>query len=198
MIFPLPKLLLVDLDGTVRQPRSGSKFIQHPRDQQVIPGAAVAIARYHEQDWMIVGITNQGGVAAGHKQLEDAIAEQLYTLELVPQMLGIYFCPDFEGKHCWFVPTSKDNPVREDRLVEEIDVAYPLHLEKGWVRSYVGDCGFRKPQPGMLLAAIGSYTDGRATKDPKNYLYVGDRAEDEQAAQNARVNFIWAASWWLN
>ncbi|WP_375515579.1 hypothetical protein [uncultured Nostoc sp.] len=31
------------------------------------------------------------------KSLEDAIAEQHYTLELIPQLEAIYFCPDMKG-----------------------------------------------------------------------------------------------------
>ena len=34
--------------------------------------------------------------------------------------------------------------------------------------------------------------------DKADCLYVGDRPEDEQAAQNAGVNFLWAADWWLS
>jgi D-glycero-D-manno-heptose 1,7-bisphosphate phosphatase len=30
-------LLIVDLDGTVRSPRSDNKFIEHPGDQKIIP-----------------------------------------------------------------------------------------------------------------------------------------------------------------
>jgi len=70
----ITRLLLVDLDGTIREPLSGGQFIQHPQDQRIIKGADKAIAHYHKEGWVIVGITNQGGVAAGFKQLSDAIA----------------------------------------------------------------------------------------------------------------------------
>lgn len=124
------KLLLIDLDGTVRVPASGSRFIDHPHNQRIILGSAVTLAQYHEQGWLIVGITNQGGVAAGHKQLEDAIVEQRYTLKLIPQMEGVYFCPDFEGNHCWLVGRVHDD-------------GKPVHLAP-WASEFVGS--FRKPQ----------------------------------------------------
>jgi hypothetical protein len=38
------KLLLVHLDGTIREPLSGEKFIQHPQDQKIIKGADKVIA----------------------------------------------------------------------------------------------------------------------------------------------------------
>lgn len=56
------KLLLLDCDGTIREPRSGAKFIQRPEDQKIIAGADKAIAHYHQEGWILVGITNQGGV----------------------------------------------------------------------------------------------------------------------------------------
>lgn len=32
----MTRLLLVDLDGTIREPLSGEKFIQHPQDQRIM------------------------------------------------------------------------------------------------------------------------------------------------------------------
>lgn len=45
----------------------------------------------------------------------------------------------------------------------------------------------RKPSPGMLFKAM---LTARVTV--KETLFVGDRAEDEQAAKNAGVDFVWA------
>ncbi len=89
-------LLLIDMDGTLREPLSGQQYFQHPQDQRIIAGAEIAIGAYKD-DWIIVGITNQGGVAAGHKSMQECIKEQQYTLELLP-LREIYFCPDFQGK----------------------------------------------------------------------------------------------------
>ncbi|MBE9193571.1 hypothetical protein IQ230_25235 [Gloeocapsopsis crepidinum LEGE 06123] len=43
------ELLLLDCDGTIREPISGAKFIQHPEDQKIIAGAEQAIAHYHQE-----------------------------------------------------------------------------------------------------------------------------------------------------
>lgn len=51
----------------------------------------------------------------------------------------------------------------------------------------------RKPNPGMLINAMvacGAYT--------RQTLYVGDRPEDEQAAMNAGVDFMWAEDFFAN
>ncbi|YAF99498.1 MAG: hypothetical protein AB3A66_29745 (plasmid) [Nodularia sp. CChRGM 3473] len=69
----MTKILFLDLDGTVRRTKSGKTFINTPLDQEIIPGVTEAISHY--SDHYLIGITNQGGVAAGKKSLEDAIAE---------------------------------------------------------------------------------------------------------------------------
>jgi D-glycero-D-manno-heptose 1,7-bisphosphate phosphatase len=168
------KLLLVDLDGTIREPLSGEKFIQHPQDQRIIKGADKAIAYYHSLGWVVIGISNQGGVAAGRKQLSDAIAEAEYTLELFPHLLCIYLCPDFRGNHCWLVPRGYE--------------AKPVHQD--WAAEFAGT--FRKPGAGMLKAAMKNHGGLDCEKD---CWYIGDRSEDEEAAMRAGVQYMDADIW---
>jgi D-glycero-D-manno-heptose 1,7-bisphosphate phosphatase len=164
------KILLVDCDGTIRQPKSKAKFINKPNDQEPIPGAVEAINHYHSEDWLIVGITNQAGVAAGHKSPEDCIKEQQYTLKLFPQIQSILFCPDFEGRQCyrcypnqWFDVSSK-------------------------YRNLLGS--YRKPGAGMIQHVLISNEADRLM-----CWMIGDRPEDERAAKSAEVNFMWADIW---
>ena len=173
----MKKLLLTDCDGTLREPASGEKFIQHPLDQKIIDGADRALAHYYKEGWIIVAISNQAGVEAGYKSLEDAIAESHYTLELFPQILCLYICPDFQGKHCWLIGRKHDE--------------VPVHTTD-WGEEFIGS--FRKPQPGMLGAAIKI----SGFKEQKSeYWYVGDRPEDEEAGMRAGVNFM-PSDIWLN
>ena len=147
----------------------------HPLDQKIIDGADKALSHYYSKGWTIIGISNQGGVAAGHKLLEDALTESHYTLELFPQILCIYICPDFEGKHCWLIGKKHDE--------------VPIHLTS-WGEEFIGS--FRKPQPGMLNAAVKM----SGTPEIKSeYWYVGDRPEDEEAALQAGLNFMPADIW---
>lgn len=160
-------LLLVDLDGTIREPLSGKKYFQHPQDQKIIMGVEVAINAYKD-NWIIVGITNQGGVAAGYKSIQQCIKEQQYTLELFPQLNEIYFCPDFEGSKCFCVTRHNAHN----------------HSKTKWSGQY------RKPGAGMLQLAM-----VRHKHTPEDTCYVGDRPEDEAAARRARVHFQWAKEW---
>ncbi|MEQ8465386.1 HAD-IIIA family hydrolase [Coleofasciculus sp. E1-EBD-02] len=160
-------LLLLDMDGTLREPLSEQQYFQHPQDQRIIAGAEIAVRAYKD-DWIMVGITNQGGVAAGHKSMEECVKEQQYTLELFPELREIYFCPDFKGTTCFRV--TRDNVHN--------------HSQTKWSGQY------RKPRSGMLQLAM-----VRHKHTPSNSLYVGDRPEDEQAAQRAGVSFQWAEDW---
>jgi D-glycero-D-manno-heptose 1,7-bisphosphate phosphatase len=160
-------LLMLDLDGTLREPLNGAQYFQHAKDQRMIEGTDTAIRAYGE-DWIKVGITNQGGVAAGHKSIQQCIQEQQYTLELFSELKEIYFCPDFEGRKCFRVTRHNVHN----------------HSKTRWFGQ------FRKPQPGMLKLAM-----VRHNHLPENCLYVGDRPEDEAAARQAEVQFQWAEAW---
>lgn len=80
-----------------------------------------------------------------------------------------------KGKHCWL--TSR-----------KIDDARPIHT--AWAAQWAGL--FRKPNPGMIYAALLNHGNGN---QPNEYLLVGDRPEDEQAAAAAGVRFMWAEQW---
>ncbi|MFM6139134.1 MAG: HAD hydrolase-like protein [Sphaerospermopsis kisseleviana] len=157
------RILFVDLDGTVRRTKSGATFINDPYDQEIIPGVQEAIARYH--DWKIIGITNQGGVGAGHKTLKDCVLEQQYTLKLLPNLSYIFFCPD-NGQTTYQV---------WEKRYQKIDPFEKLN--------------FRKPGTGMIDWAI------RCNSQTKQYLMIGDRPEDQQCADNANIPFMWAEDW---
>lgn len=58
---------------------------------------------------------------------------------------------------------------------------------KATIAIYRKDSQRRKPNPGMLLELMG-FADAK----PEETVYVGDRPEDEQAAKNAGVQFMWA------
>jgi D-glycero-D-manno-heptose 1,7-bisphosphate phosphatase len=159
-------LLIVDLDGTVRAPRSDRKFIERPGDQKVIPGAEGAIAYFADAGWKIVAVTNQAGVEAGKKSLTSCVKEQQQTMILLPEIAEVYFCPDFAGKKCFCVTPQ-----------EVID--YSKHELSGT---------FRKPNPGMLLLVMEIYNAGKI-------MFVGDRPEDKQAANSAKIKFQQAENW---
>jgi D-glycero-D-manno-heptose 1,7-bisphosphate phosphatase len=168
----MAKFIFFDLDGTLRQTKSGATFINDPADQQVIAGTQKALNYYASKGFICIGITNQGGVAAGHKSLADAEREQEITLNLFPELLCIYFCPDFDGNDCWL--KSRENP------------AFPIH--NSWAKQFLGE--FRKPGAGMIKAAILNH---HGDTMPNSCWMIGDRPEDEACALAAGIKFIWAS-----
>lgn len=168
------KVLFVDLDGTIRQSIANPDgFISHPFDQQLIAGAKRAIDKYIAEGWELIGITNQGGVAAKKKSLSDCIVEQSRTIELAG-LESVFFCPDFEGLQCHQV-WNCDGERQYIALHEQ---------EDRWIGQY------RKPQAGMLLNAIDIYV-------PSEILFIGDRPEDQGAAIAANIPFKFACDWWI-
>ena len=171
------KLLILDKDGTLVKPKSGARFVQHPEDQELLPGVADAIARYAAEGWTMAIASNQGGVAAGYKTLDDAIAEMKFCLNLLPQIADSVFCPD-DGKTLI--------------LCDRLDY---LDISRHW--EHLG--GFRKPSPGMLkyhimtrLATLADIRAGYPQESGYPALMVGDMERDRNAAENAGIDFIWA------
>ncbi|MFM5887046.1 MAG: HAD hydrolase-like protein [Dolichospermum sp.] len=157
------RVLFADLDGTIRRPLGGKKFIATPDDQELIPGMKEAIVSFtRDRDWELIGITNQAGVAAGHKTLDDCIKEQFLTMQLLPLIKEINFCTDFEG-------TIAYRLTRAGELV---------HLPPG--RNY------RKPGAGMLDQYSDIYSFSECA------IMIGDRDEDHAAALAAGISFMWA------
>jgi D-glycero-D-manno-heptose 1,7-bisphosphate phosphatase len=183
-------LVIFNKDRTLVESASGSKFIESPTDQRLLPGVAERIAELKRMGATLVIASNQGGVAAGHKSLADAIAEMRFCLELLPDAIDTgFFCPTYEGNDFYAVGAGIQNnhvllsigdylssePAAEDYSIEEL---IPLK-NKGF---------FRKPNAGMLLFAIKDCADQEA-------IMIGDRPEDAQAAATAGIPFIDAAAW---
>jgi len=57
--------LCLDFDGTIRRSKSGETFINNAADIELMPGVEKLIWRYREMGYVILGISNQAGVAHG-------------------------------------------------------------------------------------------------------------------------------------
>ncbi|MBW4600883.1 MAG: HAD-IIIA family hydrolase [Calothrix sp. FI2-JRJ7] len=160
------KIIFFDVDGTLTETVSGATFKQHSQDVKLLPGIESALQHFDTQGYLQVGISNQGGVAAGHKTIKDTIAEMQFTLSLAPQLRTIYFCPDFEGKTCWKLKKHNSSKIKQHNT-----------LEYG---------SFRKPGKGMIELFLKSNN----VDDRTAIWMIGDRQEDEQCASNAHVKFM--------
>jgi D-glycero-D-manno-heptose 1,7-bisphosphate phosphatase len=164
----MKKLLILDKDGTITEPISGGKFVQHPTDQKLIEGVSAAIKEYTDLGYLIVIASNQAGVAAGYKTLEDAILEMRFAMKLTGVTTG-YFCADFEGETCYEVGLTSVTEIHKTDYGSKLSGT------------------FRKPGTGMIKYCMASI--------PNDFtVFVGDRPEDRQAAMDAGVSFYWADS----
>jgi D-glycero-D-manno-heptose 1,7-bisphosphate phosphatase len=177
------KGIIFDIDGTLTgalssHPENG--FKQHPRDVIVLPGVNQGMEFHHKQGYVMVGASNQGGCSAinpetgnPRKSIEDAIAEMQFTLELLPLLESIYFCPDFEGDKCYKVHRNQNHEI--------------FHRSSSAI---IKETSFRKPGAGMLTKAAMDYNFDLAQS-----WMIGDRSEDMEAANNANCEYLDAETW---
>lgn len=179
------KLLLIDLDGTIRRCKSNPEgFINNPDDQELIPGAIEALREYVANGWTICGITNQKGVMLSYKSLESCIQEQIRTIELCDRLISfILFCPD-NGDTCVRVHSGL--------LDEEKGYFKTTYAAGPTLGGFINS--FRKPSPEMFHLATALAVSAN-NKPPTSFLVVGDRREDFLAAEAMQCDFIWAHTW---
>lgn len=79
--YTVKPALCLDFDGTIRYSKNG-KIINRPEDVALFDGVEEKIWAYKEQGYLVLGITNQGGVAYGFKTEANFQEELAQTLEL--------------------------------------------------------------------------------------------------------------------
>jgi HAD superfamily hydrolase (TIGR01662 family) len=157
------KLLIFDLDGTVRRTRSGCTFPKNPDDWELIP-EAVKVLELHKHASLIVGATNQKGISLGFVSDSDVIAGIRLTMQFFP-FDYVMVCPD-EGQNCFSVGVSPMG-----KYVKTLDTMPFGH--------------YRKPGSGMLDYAIRN--SGFAKEET---LMIGDWHSDKEAAAKASVEYL--------
>lgn len=117
----MKKAVFLDRDGTINE---DVNYLNHPDQIELISGAAEGIKLLSDNDFIVVVITNQSGVARGIIEEENLplIKERLCSLleEKGARIDGYYYCP---------------------------------HYPEGKVEKYAVKCDCRKPESGMLRQA---------------------------------------------
>lgn len=159
----LAPALVLDLDGTVRRTLSGKPFPESYKDCEIIPGMEERIWKYRDAGYLILGISNQGGVAHGFKTQADTMQELSFM----------------------FSAFKTKNPFH---MVKQC-----YHDERGTVEPYNHRSLLRKPYYGILaLMESEAYTEGGYIIDWNGSLMIGDRNEDRECAENAGLYFLTA------
>lgn len=158
-------LLVLDLDGTVRQGKDDAlgRFVNGPEDVVVFPEAVEMMRRWKAAGGRIMAMSNQGGVALGIVSLEKVAAAMVETQR---QCEGLFDKIVF----CIHHPDAKS-----------------LELSRCWCRKpMIG---------GICDGAFDLANRFNEMYPPWMGLLVGDRPEDEACASAANFDFEWAADW---
>jgi D-glycero-D-manno-heptose 1,7-bisphosphate phosphatase len=73
--WKLAPALCLDLDGTVRRSKMDGGFVKNDLDVELFPDVEGKLWEYRTRGYLIIGISNQGGVASGHKTHISVLAE---------------------------------------------------------------------------------------------------------------------------
>jgi D-glycero-D-manno-heptose 1,7-bisphosphate phosphatase len=138
---------------------------------ELLPGAGEACARLKAAGFVLVVVSNQGCVARGAATLETVrvVNEQLQRL--------------LAAHAAWFLSNRGSGEDELDRVRSIIDAFYvcPFH-PKGTVPEFTREHPWRKPSPGMFLAAAREHD-----LDLSRSWLIGDAARDIEAALAAGI-----------
>lgn len=87
------KALILDYDGNLRDSSGVKDYPIIPDDVVLLPGRTEKIQEYVDQGYMLLGVSNQSGVAKGILSHQDAIDCFERTNELLGHKIEYYFCP---------------------------------------------------------------------------------------------------------
>jgi D-glycero-D-manno-heptose 1,7-bisphosphate phosphatase len=172
-----PMLYLFDLDGTLI-----SSYMDNPdrnfHTWHPLPGREHTIARLRHLGHDVALVSNQAGVAFGLTTEQDVI-KKFGRVAMVFGFASIWIHDGGEPMHAgWDAPAL------------DCFVCYNDARSKNMQYQ---DARRRKPSGSMIreaMAVVGLSDDD--TDDRGKVIYVGDRAEDEAAARDAGVRFVWA------
>ena len=162
---PTP-LLILDLDGTVRQGKDDplGRFVNGPEDVVVFPEAVEMMRRWKDGGGRIIAVSNQGGIALGIVSRERVVA----ALEETHKQ-----CEGLFDKLC----ICSHHPDAENLDDARCWCRKPL---PGLIIDAIGDL--------TQFYGVEYYP-------PYMALMVGDRPEDEACARMVNIEFQWAADW---
>lgn len=114
--------LCLDLDGTIRYSTSG-EFIKHPSDIALFDDVEAKLWEYRRSGHLIIGISNQGGVAFGIKSPQQDMLE-------MDTMLALFSDNPFHlVKSCWNHEKGKVFPFNMRSLYRKPDIGMLAQCE---------------------------------------------------------------------
>ncbi len=135
------KVAFFDADSTLRVSISGSVSANGPRDVMLLPNVADKIAKLNEQGYLIMVVSNQGGVSQGHVKIEIADSALKYMSDLILEQnpeAKIHYIDFAEGEGEFRKPG-----VGMAMALEQVLESKGLNVD--WKNSFmVGDSAYKK------------------------------------------------------
>ncbi|HTJ52598.1 MAG TPA: HAD-IIIA family hydrolase [Cyclobacteriaceae bacterium] len=126
--------LCLDFDGTIRRSPNGNTFIKNYQDIELIPGMEEKIWSFRNKGYLILGISNQAGVAHGFKLPMEIELELQTTLNLFKEN------PFHIVKHCYHDGKGKIEPYNHRSLLRKPDIGMLAVMEHdAWNEGFVID-----------------------------------------------------------
>ena len=120
--YRLQPALFLDFDGTIRHSNNG-KFINKIEDIMLFPDVENKVWQYRDNGYLILGITNQGGVAFGYKK-PDAMQKELQaTLDLFEKN------PFHDVKSSYHHEKGRVEPYNHRSLLRKPDIGMLVQCE---------------------------------------------------------------------
>jgi len=127
------KAIFLDRDGVINNPKK-NYYVFRAEDFELNRGVIEALLELQERDYMLIVITNQGGIAKGkytkadvekvHRHMEQVLADAGIYLS------AIYYCPHHNKKEKCLC--RKPEPLMLERAMAQFDIS----PEQSW---FIGD-----------------------------------------------------------
>lgn len=95
------KAIILDYDGTLRTTISGTVSPNDPADIQLLPDRIGVLKKYKDMGYLILGVSNQAGIARGYVTEDQAIACFKKTNELLGMNIDYLYCPHNIPINCY-------------------------------------------------------------------------------------------------
>jgi bifunctional polynucleotide phosphatase/kinase len=136
------KVAFFDADSTLRVSLSGNVSANAPTDVLILPFVAPKIAELNREGYLVMVVSNQGGVAEGHVTMEIADGALRYMADLIRdenQEASIHYFDFAEANDNYRKPKTGMAELLETKLAER-------DLRVDWQNSFmVGDSAYKKP-----------------------------------------------------
>ncbi len=114
--------IFLDRDGTINEQMG---YINHLSRFHILPGVAEAIGLLNKNNYLVIVVSNQSGLARGY-----------FSLELL------------EHIHIYMKDTLKKSGAEIDAIF------YCPHYPRGKIKEYAIECDCRKPKTGLIKQAM--------------------------------------------